>query len=46
MHLFVICLETELISYAVVPSIYGGLEVQNKSQFWKQNNKLQTQMQI
>ncbi len=25
---------------------YGGLEVQNKSQFWKQNNKLQTQMQI
>ncbi len=26
--------------------IYGGLEVQNKSQFWKQNNKLQTQMQI
>ncbi len=25
---------------------YGGIEVQNKSQFWKQNNKLQTQMQI
>ncbi len=25
---------------------YGGLQVQNKTQFWKQNNKLQTQMQI
>ncbi len=25
---------------------YGGWEVQNKSRFWKQNNKLQTQMQI
>ncbi len=26
--------------------MYGGLQVQNKTQFWKQNNKLQTQMQI
>ncbi len=26
--------------------VYGGLQVQNKSQLWKQNNKLQTQMQI
>ncbi len=26
--------------------LYGGWEVQNKSRFWKQNNKLQTQMQI
>ncbi len=26
--------------------MYGGWEVQNKSRFWKQNNKLQTQMQI
>ncbi len=32
-----VCLESD---------IYGGREVQNKSQFWKQNNKLQTQMQI
>ncbi len=26
--------------------LYGDWEVQNKSRFWKQNNKLQTQMQI
>ncbi len=26
--------------------IYGGRDVQNQSQFWKQHNKLQTQMQI
>ncbi len=26
--------------------VYGGREVQNKSRFWKQYNKLQMQMQI
>ncbi len=32
--------------YTLYGKNYGGLEVQNKSRFRKQNNKLQTQMQI
>ncbi len=37
--------ESENYQYKLA-DYYGGREVQNKSRFWKQNNKLQTQMQI
>ncbi len=34
------------ITCTLLFQIYSGREVQNKSRFWKQNNKLQTQMPI